>query len=88
MSIIDELRRFVPISVEQFEDDETAHNYRAVVEDQREYVVDFGVMDAQEILRELGYEHRVQERTFYVEDDDVYRGFVTFYASDVSLDDE
>ena len=81
MDIIDRLNKFVPITVEEHDDDNLSHNFRAVVEDEREYVVDFGVMDAQETLRNAGYENRVQSRTFYDEDDDVYRGFVTFYAS-------
>lgn len=81
MDIIDRLNKFVPITVEEHDDDDLPHNFRAVVEDEREYVVDFGVMDAQETLRNNNYENRVQERTFYDEDDDVYRGFVTFYAS-------
>lgn len=78
MSIIEKLERFVPLDVEEVTDEESQYTHRVSVESQKDYIVDLGIMDAQETLRNGNYPNRVEQRTEYNEDTETYYGAVLF----------
>lgn len=78
MSIIETLETFRPVRVVEVDDDDVDYSHRVVIKDEREYVVDLGMMDAQETLRNGNYPKRVEQRTEYDDETEMYCATVLF----------